>query len=84
MSNLTKDHVDLNDTFASRRYFKKFETITGHLLRVAAAMQAEGIDEMEIKVEMRRFAADIRQMQSEIAVAYREEERYAETEAGSN
>ena len=42
MSNLTKDHVDLTDTFASRRYFKKFETITDHLLRVAAAMQAEG------------------------------------------
>ena len=36
------DHVGLTDTFASRRYFRKFEGITSHLTRVAAAMQAEG------------------------------------------
>lgn len=37
-----RDQVGLKDTFASRRYFAKFEKITGHLTRVAAQMQAEG------------------------------------------
>ena len=37
-----KDHVGLTDVFASRRYFAKFERITGHLSRVAAVMQASG------------------------------------------
>ncbi len=35
-------HTGLTDTFASRRYFAKFEKITAHLNRVAAVMQAEG------------------------------------------
>ena len=26
--NLTRDHVGLTDTFAARRYFRKFEAIT--------------------------------------------------------
>jgi hypothetical protein len=38
---LTYDHVGLTDTFAARRYFRKFEAITGHLTRVAATMEAE-------------------------------------------
>lgn len=42
MTDLTHDHVGLSDTFASRRYFRKFERITGHLARVAGRMQAEG------------------------------------------
>lgn len=51
MSNLTKDHVDLTDTFTSRRYFKKFEIITGHLLRVAATMQSEGsLSKLDVKI----------------------------------
>ena len=37
------DHVGLTDTLASRRYFRKFETITGHLTRVAGVMRAEGV-----------------------------------------
>ncbi len=37
-----RDHVGLKDTFASRRYFRKFEGITQHLARVAAVMQGEG------------------------------------------
>ena len=37
-----RDHIGLTDVFASRRYFAKFEKITGHLNRVAAVMQAEG------------------------------------------
>ncbi len=35
------DHAGLKDRFASRRYFRKFERITGHLARVAAVMQGE-------------------------------------------
>lgn len=69
---------------AIRDMTKQVTELRKEMRDTKAAMQAEGIDEMEIKVEMRRFAADIRQMQSEIAVAYREEERYAEAEAGSN
>lgn len=38
---LTHDHVGLSDTFAARRYFRKFEKITAHLGRVAAAMETE-------------------------------------------
>jgi len=39
---LTADHAGLTDTFAARRYFKKFEKITGYLDRVAAAMGQDG------------------------------------------
>lgn len=38
----TADHKALHDTYASRRYFKKFDTITDHLTRVAAARVADG------------------------------------------
>jgi hypothetical protein len=37
-----RDHVGLTDTFASRRYFRKFGAITTHLARVAGYMQADG------------------------------------------
>jgi hypothetical protein len=36
------DHYGLKDTFASRRYFAKFEGIMQHMLRVAGVMEAEG------------------------------------------
>ncbi|WP_323767669.1 hypothetical protein [Marinovum sp.] len=36
------DTAALTDTFASRRYFRKFEAITTHLGRVAAVMETEG------------------------------------------
>lgn len=39
---LTRDHAQLSDAFATRRYFAKFEAIIGHLAKVAAAMQLEG------------------------------------------
>lgn len=45
------DHAALRDTFASRRYFRKFEVITDHLTRVAGMMRAEGElakDEVEV------------------------------------
>lgn len=55
---LDQDHVGLKDTFASRRYFKKFARITGHLTRVAAQMQAEGqLSEREVEVLTRYVAA---------------------------
>lgn len=41
-SALTQDHVALEDTRLTRRYFAKFEAITGHLARVAAQFEAEG------------------------------------------
>ena len=37
----TLDHFDLEDTRVTRRYFGKFDRITGHLGRVAATMEAE-------------------------------------------
>lgn len=47
----SKDRVALDDVFASRRYFAKFEKITGHLTRVAAVMQAENrLDAQEVEL----------------------------------
>jgi hypothetical protein len=55
---LDQDHIGLKDTFASRRYFKKFETITGHLARVAGQMQAEGqLSKREVEVMTRYVVA---------------------------
>ena len=45
MTDLTdpaKDHVGLSDTHVSRRYFRKFEGIMAHMMRVAGVMEAEG------------------------------------------
>lgn len=39
---LTKDHARLYDTLIARRYFDKFEVITGHLGRVAGELEVEG------------------------------------------
>lgn len=39
---LTRDHIALDDSFAARRYFRKFRAITGHLGRVAAEMTRNG------------------------------------------
>lgn len=56
---LTADHVDLSDTFASRRYFAKFESIMQHMLRVAGVMQAEGqLDRAEVAI-LARYAAKL-------------------------
>ncbi|KAA0910264.1 hypothetical protein [Aquicoccus porphyridii] len=53
-----RDHVGLKDTFASRRYFAKFRTITTHLTRVAAQMRAEGdLSDTEVKILTRYVAA---------------------------
>ncbi|MBT3141156.1 hypothetical protein DS909_11835 [Phaeobacter gallaeciensis] len=51
MTDPANDHVGLTDTFASRRYFRKFEGITVHLLRVAANMEADGaVSKEEVKI----------------------------------
>jgi hypothetical protein len=39
---LTDDHAELHDTAVARRYFAKFDRITGHLGRVAAELESEG------------------------------------------
>ena len=39
---LTDDHQELYDTLTARRYFAKFECITGHLLQVAGEVESEG------------------------------------------
>ena len=39
---LTSDHAELYDPLVARRYFAKFQTIGGHLARVAAEMETEG------------------------------------------
>ncbi|PIE08756.1 MAG: hypothetical protein CSA74_00875 [Rhodobacterales bacterium] len=39
---LTRDHMELEDTRVTRRYFAMFEAITGHLARVAGQFEAEG------------------------------------------
>ncbi len=46
-----RDHVGLDDIFASRRYFAKFGQITRYLTRVAAVMQADGrLNKEEVEV----------------------------------
>lgn len=48
---LTRDHQGLTDNQLARRYFAKFERITGHLPRVAAEMELDGTlskDDVEI------------------------------------
>ncbi len=58
MTDLAPDHIGLTDPFASRRYFKKFEAITGHMTRVAGVMEAEGsLNKDEVKVLTRYGAA---------------------------
>ncbi|WP_238365620.1 hypothetical protein [Mesobacterium pallidum] len=53
----THEHAGLTDTFASRRYFAKWEAITAHLARVAGVMEAEGrLSREEVKVLTRHVA----------------------------
>lgn len=42
MADLADDHFRLEDTRVTRRYFGKFEKITGYLGRVAAVLDSEG------------------------------------------
>ncbi|WP_239520651.1 hypothetical protein [Pseudooceanicola aestuarii] len=53
-----QDHVGLTDTFASRRYFRKFEAITAHLARVAGVMEVEGsLTRQETEILTRHITA---------------------------
>jgi hypothetical protein len=48
---LTADHIALKSTTAVRRYFAKFQAITGHLVRVAETMQGEGrLSKIDVEV----------------------------------
>ncbi|SPF79461.1 hypothetical protein [Pseudoprimorskyibacter insulae] len=59
MNNPSADHRGITDTFASRRYFAKFESITAHLGRVAAVLQAEGALTKEEVAVMNRYIRGI-------------------------
>ena len=51
---LQADHMKLEDTRVTRRYFDKFAKITGYLTKVAATMETEGrFDRKEIEVMAR-------------------------------
>ncbi|MGC0223948.1 hypothetical protein [Pseudooceanicola nitratireducens] len=55
---LANDHVGLSDTYASRRYFRKFEGIMGHLARVAGVMEGEAsLSRREAEVLTRHLTA---------------------------
>ena len=48
---LNHDHLALQDSFAARRYFRKFERITAHLVEVARAMQeARRLSALDVRV----------------------------------
>jgi len=59
-----REHAGLSDTFAARRYFRKFERITEHLTRVAAVMEREGslskLDARVLGAYMRMISATFR------------------------
>jgi len=51
VNTLTDDHAELYDTAIVRRYFDKFDKITGHLGRVAAELEGEGaLTKLEARV----------------------------------
>ena len=51
MTDVTRDHVGLSDTFQSRRYFRKFDRIMQHMLHVAGVFKAEGkLNDDEVKI----------------------------------
>ena len=54
---LTSDHHELYDTLTARRYFAKFDTITGHLGRVAAEVEAVLRQRLLVAEEMDREAS---------------------------
>lgn len=79
MTDLSNEHTGLSDTFASRRYFRKFERITGHLARVAGRMEAEGrLSKPDVKV-LTRYLTSIsytfRALSMKYLFAGRNEER---------
>jgi len=58
MTDPANDHVGLSDTHSSRRYFRKFEGIMGHLARVAGVMEGEkSLTRRETEVLTRHLSA---------------------------
>lgn len=56
-TDLKRDHAQLHDPLVARRYFGKFDKITGHMGRVAGAMEAEGsLTKVEVTVLGRYIA----------------------------
>ena len=54
MTKSDPDSSGLTDRFASHRYFRKFEAITGHMARVAAVMEADnGLSREDVKILVR-------------------------------
>ena len=52
-----QDTSGLTDLFASRRYFRKFQGIMAHMVRVAGVMEAEGqLRRDEVKI-LTRYAS---------------------------
>ncbi len=43
MADTPPDHTELYDDLAARRYFAKFDRITGHMPRVAAELERDGV-----------------------------------------
>ena len=57
MDSQDKDTSGLTELFASRRYFRKFESIMAHMVRVAGVMEAEGqLRRDEVKI-LTRYAS---------------------------
>lgn len=57
-ADLTRDYAALQDTFASRRYFRKFGAITRHLARVAGQLEVEGrLSKREVDILTRYVVA---------------------------
>lgn len=62
---LTQDHAELYDTLVARRYFAKFERITGHLVRVASELEGENtLTRTEARILGRYLAALTRTFQA--------------------
>lgn len=67
---LTRDHVGLSDTFAARRYFRKFERITTHLAQVAETMLAEQrLSELDVGV-INSYLGDIARTFQALSMKY--------------
>ena len=59
MTDRTDNASGLTDLFASRRYFRKFETIMSHMTRVAGVMEADAdLSRDEVKI-LTRYAAQL-------------------------
>lgn len=73
---LTNDHVGLTDTYAARRYFRKFDRITGHLVRVAGEMEANGhLSKVDVKVlsdYLRRISVSFRALANKYLMSGRD------------